>query len=346
MRRTRYDVFIAYHGSFAANGSVESARAIYKHLTGLGFRCFFFPESSRTGNYKANVKEILESRCFLLVCNSNIEVEADGSLSVREHLNLFAEIDTFWGLTQIGDAQINDSAVVAVGADFHKGNEALFHPIFCDRIAMYGDEMNTCLLDRIGAWAIDRKKEAEELMSGLSFEIEAVYANRTFIKPEHIRQAIAGANKIVAIGIGNGDLSGYSLMDALRRFLQGGGELEIYYLDPESEIIFQRAVDEGFSRRDRISCLSKNQINTMLDLCKEIPNAHVNLYVYALPPRMNAIMIGDLTFLQFYSYGDMGVGNPVFVLRRQKDTSPLCDFVSHMYEYIKSRATRREEYYE
>lgn len=347
MKRTKYDIFIAYHGSFSDQGSVKDARAIFKYLTEQGFKCFFFPECNNNGSYKANVKEILESRCFLLVCNSNIGVDKDGALSVQEHLNLFIEIDTFWGLTQIGDVQINDSAVVALGADFHKGEEARLHPLFRDRNAIYSDEINGDLLNRIVSWALGRKNETEKLTEGMSFEVEAVYGNRTFVSQERIRRAIAEADKIVSIGIGNNEISGYNyLTDVLVKFLKRGGELEIYYLNPESEIIFQRAVEEGLPRRDRISRLSKNLINNMLDLRAQIPGARVGLYIYDLQPRINAIIIDDLMLLQFYSYGDAGMSNPVFLLKRQKNQSPLCDFVLHIYAYIKNRATRQEGYYE
>ena len=67
--KKEYDVFIAYHGSYEADGSARTADRIYSYLTGKGIKCFYFPRSAKDA-YKANIIEVMKSRLFLFVCST------------------------------------------------------------------------------------------------------------------------------------------------------------------------------------------------------------------------------------------------------------------------------------
>ena len=82
--KKEYDVFIAYHGSYEADGSARTADRIYSYLTGKGIKCFYFPRSAKDA-YKANIIEVMKSRLFLFVCNSGVHTDDSKRLDPKRH---------------------------------------------------------------------------------------------------------------------------------------------------------------------------------------------------------------------------------------------------------------------
>lgn len=346
MQGKKYSVFIAYHGTYSENGSCEYAQQIFNYLTEKGISCFFFPMSSKSGNYKANIKEILESTLFLLVCTNGIKREMTGRINVLEHLDLYVEIDTFWGLSQIGEVKINDSTVVALGTDFRKGSESLLHPLFQDRVALLFDELDGCALSGIYEWVQTRLKENDNLNDGQSFEIKKLYDKRNKIKISKLQDLIRSADVIRSIGISNSTICDMNIMDSVSLFLQRGGNLEILFLDPDSENTRNRAREENLARESRIAAETKKTFDMMLDVINDCPcPVNARMYLYDLVPRINALFIDNTLILQYYSYNNMGKDNPILLIEKSDDNSPLFDFTEATFEYVRSLAKERSEYY-
>lgn len=346
MLNKRYSVFIAYHGTYAEGGSRVYAEKIYEYLKGKGLSCFYFPVSNRNGNYKANIKEIMESSLFILVCTNGIKKERNGRINIREHLDLYTEIDTFWGLTQLGEVTINDSTVVAIGNDFKKGSESFLHPLFQDRVALFFDDFNEHACGEVYTWVKDRLKEKEELTEGISFEIKKLYSKRNKIKINDLQELIKKAVKIQSIGISNTTICDMNIMDAVSEFLKKGGELEILFLDPDSENTRRRTIEECLHRKGRIAVETKKSFDIMLDTINdcECP-VYAKLYLYDLVPRINALFIDDTLILQYYSYNNMGKDNPTLLIERTCSNSPLFDYTKATFEYVRSVSKERRDYY-
>jgi hypothetical protein len=54
-------------------------------------------------------------------------------------------------------------------------------------------------------------------------------------------------------------------------------------------------------------------------------------------PRMNIIFVDDYLFLQYYANNVSGLNNPSFFIEKQK-YSPIYDFCTQVYDYLKSKA--------
>lgn len=344
MANRKYSVFIAYHGTYAETGSRKYAEQIFECLEKEGISCFCFTKNNSNRNYKANVKEVLESDLFLLICTNDIKREKNGSIKIREHLDLFMEIDTFWGLTQIGDVAINDSMVVGIGNQFKKGSEALLHTMFKDRVGLLFDNFNDDTLCEISKWVKERMKEKEKLYAGQSFEIKKLYTKRNKIQNNKLQELIGSAKIIRAIGISNSTLCEMNMSDALSDFLKKGGELEILFLDPKSKNTLKRTAEEK-QRKGRIADETKRSFNGMLDVIHNC-NCPVKakLYLYDLVPRINALFIDDTLILQYYSYNNMGKDNPTMLIEKDMRISPLFEYTLSTFEYVLNTAQERDQY--
>ena len=343
MIKKEHSVFIAYHGTYDKNGSVMYAEQIYKYLKGKGIDCFFFP-GSHGEFYKANVKEIMQSSLFIMVCTNGIKRTENGKVDVSQHLDLFVELDTFYGLTQVGEAKISDSVAVSIGSEFQHGDEARLHPLFSDRLAFHFDVLDEDNLNKIYNWVLRRQEDKKKENEGLSFEIENVYSKRSHLPHNKIRQLIVEAKHIRSMGISNAYLAAQECEDSLKAFLQNGGLLEMLFLDPESENTIRRAQEEDLSKKSIIRKETIHAFEALLLIVGNYNNAH--LYLYDNVPRFNAIFIDDLLILQFYSYNNKGKDNPVLCIRKNCEDSPLYNFIDATFEYLKNNATERREDYD
>lgn len=345
MINKKYSVFIAYHGSYDQYGSRKYAKLLYDYLEERGIRCFFFPECSINGNYKANIKEILESNLFLLVCTSGIKVEDNGKINIREHLDLYVEIDTFWGLTQIGDVLINDSSVIAIGQDFKKGSESLLHPLFQDRVALQFDTLDATALESISIWINNRLNEKQFLIDGQSFEVKKLYAKRNNIKLNKLQKMVESAHHVMSVGISNSTICDMNMEESITKFLNNGGLIEVLYLDPDAENTQKRALEEQI-RVNRIVGETKSKFDFMLDVISGSNHPeNGKLLLYNLVPRINALFIDDILILQYYSYNNMGKDNPILYIEKNNQNSPLFQFTLATYNYIKNNSYERRTYY-
>ena len=175
--KKEYDVFIAYHGSYEADGSARTADRIYSYLTGKGIKCFYFPRSAKDA-YKANIIEVMKSRLFLFVCNTGVHTDDSKRLDPKRHYELSTEIDAFYALTQLGDAAVKDAKIYACG-DMRKGDEACLHELFSNRTHFYesGDEAND--FSMIYDWAAHRLENAVSWNeTQITSEIKEVFATR------------------------------------------------------------------------------------------------------------------------------------------------------------------------
>lgn len=348
MINKKYDVFIAYHGSYdQQGGSLEYARTLYQYLTKKNIRCFFFPESAPTGNYKANIKEILESNLFILVCTKGIKVEKSGKISIKQHFNLYSEIDTFWGLTQTGDVKFDNSVVLAVGSDFIKGAESQLHPLFYDRNGLFCDQLGENELNSVYEW-VKGRLDSMAIDDGQSYEIKKLYSKRRNIRLNVLQNMVASAKQITCIGISNSIICNMNMQDSVIEFLNNGGKLDVFFLDPDGKNTKQRAAEEGV-RFSGIASQTKTNFDNMLDVilrnCKNPENAR--LYLYDLVPRINALIVDNILILEYYSYNQMGKDNPAFYIEKSDNqNSPLFDNTQITCDYIMKHAKERRDYYE
>lgn len=340
-----HPVFIAYHGTNDKNGSGADAQKIYDYLEKKGLKdCFYFP-TANTSRYKANVKEIMQSNLFILVCTNGIARKDNGELDIVRHTNLFVELETFYGLTQAEEVSRDDAVVVTIGHDFKWGEESKLHPLFADRVSSLNcDELNEEQLENIYHWVANRlEKNRMKREAGLSDEVEEVYDKRNNLHHNQIQQYIANAKHIRSMGISNAYLAAQERTSSLRAFLKNGGLLEILFLDPESENTIRRAHEEGLPREGRIKDTTKFSFNTLWDISHEYEHAH--LYLFDQVPRFNAIFIDELLILQFYSYNNQGMDNPVLCIRKKGENSPLYNFIDATFKYLKNHSNERKEDY-
>ncbi len=343
----QHPVFIAYHGTYAGQqSSLGYAEQIYDYLENKGIKdCFFFPRA-KSNWYKANVKEIMQSSLFMLVCTNGINRTSDGAIDFNQHQNLFVEIETFYGLTQANEVSRDDAIAITIGDDFKMGDEANLHPLFRDKVSsIHCEELTESQLERIYQWVIERQEEKRRTNeAGLSFEIEKVYNKRHNLPHRAILERIANAKSIRSMGISNAYLAATEREDALLTFLDNGGTLEVLFLDPESNNTIQRAHEEGLKREKFIKDETIHAFNALWTSTEDYENAH--LYLYDFVPRFNAIFIDELLILQFYSYNNKGKDNPVLYVRKTGDNSPLYNFIDATFEYLKTHSIERKEVYD
>ena len=87
-----FDVFIAYHGTNDAKGSLETAAYVYEQLSKIA-RCFFMPVSAPTRGFTDTPTVARHSSLFVLVANDAIPLNAKGEITTA---GLYNEIDAFY----------------------------------------------------------------------------------------------------------------------------------------------------------------------------------------------------------------------------------------------------------
>ena len=336
--KKEYDVFIAYHGSYEADGSACCADKVYEYLVGKGLTCFYFPRSAKD-TYKAIIIEVMKSRLFLLVCTPGLHVNENKRIDSKLHYELSTEIDAFYALTQLGDATVKDAKIFACG-NWRKGDESYIHELFSNRTHFYETETFTETLEKIHNWATHRKQSSVSWNeTQITSEIKEVFATRASMNQScHFDDLVATARSVRAVGISNSELTARINPSAIRNCIARGGKIEILFLDPDGKYTPLREQEENL-RPNRIKNITNVNVETALDIKDSLPDGKENLsiYIYDKQPRMNMIFVDDYLILQYYSNNIQGINNPSFFIEKQND-SPVYDFCEKSYEYLKSEA--------
>lgn len=336
--KKEYDVFIAYHGSYEQGGSAEYADKLYNYLSRMGKKCFFFPRAAKD-TYKANIIEVMKSRLFLLVCTPTIHTDESGHIDSHAHYELSTEIDAFYALTQLGDATVKDSKIVACG-DWRKGDEAGLHELFSKRTHFYEDDNLDGLFSNVHDWITERLQKTRSWNeTQITSEIKEVFATRASMNQScHFDDLVATAKHVRAVGISNSELTARINPSAIRNCIARGGKIEILFLDPNGKYTPLREQEENL-RTNRIKNITNVNIETALDIRDSLPanRESMTLYLYDKPPRMNMIFVDDYLILQYYSNNIQGINNPSFFIEKQA-VSPVYEFCEKSYEYLKSES--------
>ena len=308
-----YDVFIAYHGSYALEGSRSYADQVYDYLSSRGIDCFYFPYADKDV-YKANIIEVMRSRVFLLVCTNGLHLLENGKIDAKNHYELSTEIDAFYALTQIGEVSVTDAKVVACG-EFHKGDESKFHELFAHRTHFFLDDGENSLQE-ILRWIEGRLAQRKTWQeTQITSEIKAVFATRASMNQScRLDDLIATAHTVSVVGISNSEVTARINPSAIENCVEHGGTVEILFLDPNGQFTPLREKEEGL-RVDRIKNITNINIETALDFRDRLQNNRDNykLYIYDKQPRMNMIFVDDNLILQYYANNIPGIGNPSFL---------------------------------
>ena len=137
---------------------------------------------------------------------------------------------------------------------------------------------------------------------------------------EKINEKIAVASKIVCIGISNSDLTSRIDEDAMLEFISNGGEIELYFLDPNGRYTAEREIEESLEK-DFIKLITENNLRTAKALKESLPEPFKNnyrIYLYDISPRLNIIFVDDNLYLQFYGFISRGMDTPSFIIHKQE----------------------------
>ncbi|MBO5942773.1 MAG: hypothetical protein J6Q63_05735 [Bacteroidales bacterium] len=340
-----YDVFIAYHGSYDNNGSIDIAGELYEYLTQRNLKVFFFPRCGRD-IYKANIIDVMKSKTFILICNEYLNTLENGKINPSFHYELSTEIDAFYALTQTGkDASVSESKILVCG-NCNKGQESRLHELFANRTHNFLNEENREeSYQNLYEWVCHRLKNKYNTASAWAAkqttnEITEVFAKRSSMSQMcNLPEMVANAKSIRCLGISNTEMTVRIDPEAIRFALNNGADIEILFLDPVSEYTSQREKEEG-TRDNKIKTITINNIEAANDLKDDLPDnfkGFYRLYLYDALPRMNLIIIDDTIILQYYANKVAGMSNPCFLIKRQNE-SPLYEFCVKTYESIKNTA--------
>ncbi len=313
-----YDVFIAYHGSFERDGSRPIAEKIYKYLEHNGLNCFYFPYD-KDDSYKANLVEAVRSRTLLFICSNSLQTTQNGVLDRKFHYDLHAELDVFYGLTQMeDDVQAKDAKVVVVGNKWAKGEEERLHPLFMGRTHIFFNNDASCLAE-IRDWVLDRLAEQKEKFNAIdSSDIFKTYMTRSEMMVDiDYKRCMERAKKVSAIGISNTELmrNEYSVFG---KILEKGGEINIAFLQPEGRFTQIREIEEKV-KKGRIADTTNYNMQIARDIYDELTNdtrSRFHVYTYDRAPRINLIILDDIALLQYYDSFNRGMYNPSFVIKK------------------------------
>lgn len=337
----QYDVFIAYHGSYAGErGSRGYADTVYNYLNEKGLNCFYFPYSQKDV-YKANIIEVMRSHTFLLVCTRDLGINGEGKIDPKIHYELSTEIDAFYALSQLGEVNVRDAKVLVCG-EYYKGNEAHLHTLFENRIHFYseGNILSDTLLENIYSWVKERtagRRTWQEKQT--TNEINEVFATRAAMNQScSLDNIVATAKSIRVAGISNTEMTARINPNAIANCIKNGGTIEFLFLDPNGKYTELREQEENL-RKDRIKNITALNIEEALDIREKSGGSEENfkIYIYDKLPRMNMIFADDYLVLQYYANKIPGIENPSFFIEKQRE-SPIFTFCEKAYEYLKSEA--------
>jgi len=348
MFKREYDVFLAYHGTYNSNGSKPLADLVYKFLTQLNYKVFYFPESGRD-SYKANIIDVMKSRVFLLITNENLPKLPSGRIDASTNYELATEIDAFYALTQFGgDVSVQDSKVLMSG-NYRglEGQEANIHELFSNRTHFFYDSEES--LVQLEKWLEERimaKNEIEEWnKSHTTNESIEVFSKRSSMSQQiNLPQLITTSSSIRAVGISNSELTMKMDLEAIKFAIDKGSKIELLFLAPDSKFTREREIEEGL-RPTKIKNITLFNIDNAIDTREKLPEklrSNYRIFTYDLQPRMNIIILDNYAILQYYANKLQGMSNPCFFIEKQSFNSPLYDFCVAAYEHIRSISVEME----
>ena len=335
--KKRYDVFIAYHGSYEEGSSREYADKINSFLTEKGLRCFYFPTSGKDA-YKSNILDAMQSKTFVLVCTNKLHVGPNGKIDPQHHYELATEIDAFYALTQIGETSTQKAKVVVYGK-YSRGNESKIHELFANRTHLYA-EYDDNVLDQLYNWIQNEIKDSSSWVeTQTTTEIKDVFSVRASMKEAcNFDALVATAKNIRAIGISNTEMTLRINPEAIKNCIKNGGSIELIFLDPDGKYCSLREEEEGLRPR-KIRNITYVNIDNALDMKNSLGENKKNyrLLKYDMQPRMNMIFVDNYLFLQYYANNVQGLNNPSFFIEKQRN-SPIFEFCEKVYAYLKSQS--------
>lgn len=338
------DIFIAYHGTYNDEGSLDKARELFYFLQSSGVKCFFFPNESNS--YFANTPVAAQkSKKLIFVCNFNVTVNDDGTI---RNNGVFQEITSFWNCIYEGSKQRGDArAYVYDGFSSEKANK--LHIAF-QGVAHFDENLfsqEECF-ENVLKWVtsfsqtIDASKPTKQNATfedrGTSTELKKVFTRRAVMnKSWDLAKMVAVAKKIECLGISNNEMTLNMDADVLRNALNNGTKIELLFLDPRSKFVRFREREEKQEKNT-----IKNNTEATLSFIRRMKNSGANgvfenlkIYTYDLLPRMNMIFIDERhLLLQYYANSVPGASNPCFYIKRQDDNQ-LFDFYHKQYEQIR-----------
>ncbi len=340
----KYDVFLAYHGSYE-KGTKGIAFELYSFLMARGLKVFFFPAAHRDA-YKANIIESLNSRTFILVCNEELHLDG-GSIDKTKHYELSTEIDAFYSLTQLGnEASVADSKILMCGdtmVERKKGDEQKYHVLFANRVHVYMEEnKQDQAFEEIAEWVENRIAQSSVVVdwnsSRISMEIKKVFARRSAVASNWgIENHVSEAKDIRCVGISNTELTTKLDTEALQFAIDKGAKVEMFFLHPNSKFTADREEEEGHAK-DYIKNMTEMTIAYISRFKKRLKAEQkdsVKIYTYDILPRMNMLLMDSQIILQYYANRIPGMKNPSFLIERQ-ESSPVYDFCIDIFDYIKT----------
>lgn len=335
--KKKYDVFIAYHGSYEDGGSRSFSDKIHSFLCEKGLKCFYFPASGKDV-YKSNILDVMQSKIFILVCTNKLHIDKNGRINPQYHYELSTEIDAFYALTQIGEMSTKKAKVLVCG-DCERGKESKLHELFANRTHLYAD-YDENVNEQLYNWILHELEGTSSWTeTQITTEIKDVFSVRASMKEACNFDALVATAKVVkAIGISNTELTLRINPQAITNCINNGGQIEIIFLDPDGKYCSLREEEEGL-RPGKIKNITNVNIDNALDMKYALKDKGCNyhLYKYDLQPRMNIIFVDDYLFLQYYANNVPGLNNPSFFIEKQKN-SPIYDFCSQVYDYLKSKS--------
>lgn len=345
------DVFIAYHGTYNNNGSLAKAKELFYFLQSQGVKCYFFP--NQTNDYFANTPIAAQkSHKFLFVCNGNVEVKEDGTISNN---GVYQEVTAFWNCIYEGKRQRGDAKVYAYdGFSPQRAND--LHLAF-QGVAHFDESLSSpdqCF-DEVLRWVLGSAEEESgpsmqqtvaapvgstvNVSEGTSTELKKVFVRRsTMNKSWNLRKMISVAEKIECLGISNNEMTLKMDAETLFEALNRGAQIEVLFLDPNGKNTKLREKEEK-QVKNTIVNNTKTTLNYIMRIKKrnEYGKVYDNLkvFVYDSIPRMNMIFIdGTHLLLQYYANSVPGASNPCFYIKKQADNQ-IFDFYYKQYKLIR-----------
>lgn len=141
------DIFIAYHGTYAQNGSYGEAKRIATFLRKKGYKVYLFEE--KDGNSWVDTpKFVIESRTMLVVLNQGVSLDSNGLISkervgsgITEPYQLFVEMSTFKSQVNAGLKSPQTWNFIYCGQD----KDSIEARSFCSRQVYGMDALNNIL---------------------------------------------------------------------------------------------------------------------------------------------------------------------------------------------------------
>jgi hypothetical protein len=172
--------------------------------------------------------------------------------------------------------------------------------------------------------------------------IEAAYATRAeFVAATNLDQIFDDATSIRAVGLSHNLICQQYPNEKLVNKLNGGGTVEVLFLQPGGESIAQREEEEGYEIGG-LSSLTNLNLSTLLQRVRSKlqPAAATNLKIgtYDETIRFNLIFLDhDLCIMQPYVHGDRGISTPTMVVKKEPGPG-IYETMWASYQWLRERA--------